>query len=46
MELMTLHNHRGKAWKSVLGPHADEAGMLQVLIIIIGGLAHRLRPRR
>src|SRR5690349_15662282 len=31
--------------KDVLGQHADEAGMLQVLIVI-GGLAHRLQPRR
>ena len=37
--------HALLAVKGVLGPHADEAGMLQVLIII-GGLAHRLRPRR
>lgn len=37
--------HALLAVKGVLGRHADEAGMLQVLIVI-GGLAHRLRPQQ
>jgi hypothetical protein len=37
--------HALLAVKGVLGPHADEAGMLQVLIVV-GGLAHRLWPWR
>jgi hypothetical protein len=37
--------HALLAVKGVLGPHADEAGVLQVLIVI-GGLAHRPWPWR
>jgi hypothetical protein len=37
--------HALLAVEGVLGPHADEAGTLQVLVVVCG-LAHRLRPWR